>query len=580
MKTSNEELNKWRFDHRRGPVSLRIVGDEAYAQAFIGEAKALLFSVKNALQLNQQPQGEGQRNFSDGTRIRVKCVFGQDIIEIDTSRATFGPMLAESCTITFISLPTVVPPMKNPYEVKPGEKQGIDYFKTYYKVILKNCPECKDVSWDLTFKYDKPPESRHWIDPGDPNKEDKNDHTIYSMDPPAWARIVEKGKDGAGTYIIWKAFTESGDISRTGLGVMLIKATIDSLKKLELCKQEMKVLVDCCKKVPDQRKVEIWWEDDIFGGGFMWGGGIKLYKMPTSINASIFYEYSSPYNRGILYAIGGCIPFEWTLTGFPDPFNTIGEYKIEAGYEAKWWWEEAGEGICTQKGTLTLVDRCETQYNVDITSCCDTAKPFEIHYTSLQMSCSEQQIFTVTGGCPPYTWEIAAGGGELEYYGSMGIIYHAPTSNPNCTSNPTIECTDCCGNSQSVSLAVNCVSGGNALKYLGWEIVYCDKEVPTEYCAPYHTLTYGLGNIHIKRWTCGGELTYDCLQAVGFSGCSEDLPDCDLCIKYGPPCVCIDCWACEHAQDGPPYDTVRDMRTQAEKDAGCCPINPLTGLPF
>ena len=63
MKTSNEELNKWRFDHRRGPVSLRIIGDEAYAQAFIGEAKALLFSVKNALQLNQQPQGEGRETF-------------------------------------------------------------------------------------------------------------------------------------------------------------------------------------------------------------------------------------------------------------------------------------------------------------------------------------------------------------------------------------------------------------------------------------------------------------------------------------------------------------------------------------
>jgi hypothetical protein len=298
MKTSDEKLNKWRFEHRRAPVSWRIIGNEVYAQAFIGEAKALLFSVKNALQLNQQPQGEGQRNFVDGTIIRVKCVYGIDYVEIDTSQSSFAEVKPE-CSITLFNLPTVIPPMKwyasgqetftkegDAWVIKDPdgniEVEGMDYLKTYYRLDLKNCsncssllstvcetkklasPTCHPYTYDASKRLylgEAVPYFQGHPDSTPPVPPDPEDHLIYSFYDSGQAEILKFDHDAQGTYFLWKAYTEWGaypptDItfSRTGLGYLLLKLFIQSGGN-ELCQVETIVKVDCCEKGPNNREI-------------------------------------------------------------------------------------------------------------------------------------------------------------------------------------------------------------------------------------------------------------------------------------------------------------------------------------
>lgn len=573
MKTSDEELSKWRFEHRRSPISWRIIGDEVYAQAFIGEAKALLFSVKSALQLNKQPQGDGQRNYPDGTIIRVKCVYGIDYITIDTSQSSLKRQLgAESCVITFIDLPAKVPPMKDPYQIKSDDKIGVNYIKTYFRVELFNCPDCLDAVWDLTFKYKIPYEERHWINPdlpeGDPNKEDKNDHTVYSMSPPAWARIVDKGHDKFGGYIIWKAFTESGDeLSRTGLGIMLLKATVGSPRNAMLCKNEKKIDVDCCEKPLDLRKAEIWWED--FGTCqpyIMYGGVLydAICKMPEAIpmggtRGLIWYACTHPYQP--FYAIpeikGSCLPLKWELSG---PISFLGSSK-EDDYTI---FLKCGEGDCRSGGSITLTDRCGSVYYVRVKPCCEEAAPLEVGYASLGMGCGQQQQFNGVGGCGPYTWSVDFG--SIDETG----LYTAPSTNPGCQ-NANVQVTDCCGNSASVAISINCYTDGVAVAEMRW--ILCDT---VEGPPPYE-----VGLVELCFWDCAGmSLGCACYTAAGLSGpcpfCYSGPCDCD---RPTPPGEYVCTWGeknfqCSNCSAGgfyPCWDIPKDVRTAKMIEEGCCP---------
>lgn len=602
MKTSDEELNLWRYQDKRAPVSLRIVGDPALAQNYMGEAKSLLYSVKNTMRLNKQPVGWGERRLGDGTIISVNCTYGLDVVFIDTSLAAVAVGQA-SCTITFISLPASVPPMRNLVAdmnvgtIDPGDVQGVDYFKTYFSVTMKNCPTCQRISMSMTYTYATPPEPLHYHNDGSipysndgittvpPGGDDPNDHLVYSLSPPAKGEVIDHGTDAMGSYFIWKAYTETpleGEAySRTGLGILLVNAVILDGKGNTICTQQQKVRVDCCSKNPDLRKVEIWWED--FGTCqpfIMYANGKDLCKMPTFIpigGSAGLVAYSTPfYAARPLYAIpsvnGGCLPFDWEVSG---PIRLI---NTEAGLKTVTYFQITSDpGNCQSPVTITLKDRCGTSYQVQGSPCCQDAGPLSISYTSLLMSCGQQQTFIGMGGCGPYTWAVTGGGGTIDQGGN----YTAPTTNTNCVDNPTIQVTDCCGSTATIKLAINCYTpAGSALVF-----AHCDPKDGC-YCIG--------GDCNQGKFSCADWLIiqYDC-SGNQISSCETNPGTCSPpggytkvdCSLLGPGWSCdpSNCFTSECGCGGASpctCDTLLDIRSSTMKTGGCCPINPYTGLPY
>jgi hypothetical protein len=189
------------------------------------------------------------------------------------------------------------------------------------------------------------------------------------------------------------------------------------------------------------------------------------------------------------------------------------------------------------------------------------------------MSCSQQQTFTAVGGCDPFSWSLS-GGGTLNTYTGGEVTYTSPASNPNCTLNPTIEVTDCCGNTAQISLAVNCYNDpGMALQIATAHVFKCpgdnhldcnDNCYPDQICVvrSYQNTTYD----------CNGNVIAACDTGVGVMDCWYD------CESGGP----LGCWSNQCGGHSPIADcgTLYDERTVEMKAAGCCPLNPMTGLPY
>jgi hypothetical protein len=571
-----KELNAWRVQHPSGIVSMRITGDPSFASNFMGEGKSLLYSVINAMKFNNLGQHQDERRYPDGTIVRAKSVFGQNTIEIDVSKSTAVAGVAGTCTITFIDFPLSVPPMKNPAVIEPADVSGVDYFKTYYSFDVSKCPTCQDIAWDFLFTYATPFEARHYFNPVT-NLDEPNNHTVYSLFPPAWAQVIDRGQDEGGNYIIWKAYTETGNISRTGLGIMLLKASIMGGGQI-ICDQQQKIDVDCCLKDPILRPVEIWWEDFGTCQPFIYYGSKAICKMPTEVpmggTAGLIW-YGCTYPQQPLYAIpeilGSCLPVEWTLSG------PIALWNSDKNDNVIYFKCLEDVGACNAEATITLRDRCGTEYIVRGTPCCEDAKELSILYTSLLMSCGGQQTFTPDGGCGPYKFSVTSGGGTIDE--DTGV-YTAPATNVNCTDNPTITVTDCCGITASVSLAVNCYGPAGALGIVQFE------ECSGCWCSPLgcNNGAYGCFDFINSIYDCTGALlsvceTRPCANCTPPPGYVQHA--CGDCSSTGCPpsscytnqCGCIKTTNC-------PCGVLVDGRSDAMKAAGCCPLNPFTGLPY
>jgi len=98
---------------------------------------------------------------------------------------------------------------------------------------------------------------------------------------------------------------------------------------------------------------------------------------------------------------------------------------------------------------------------MDMSNCCnDKINPVISGY-SQQMSCSGTQTLTASGGNgPPYRWSVIAGSGTVSPSTSTTTTYTAPSTNPNCANNPTIQLKDKCGRTKTVQFAVNCYALG------------------------------------------------------------------------------------------------------------------------
>lgn len=596
-KKDDAQLDDWRYRYPSAGVSWNLIGDPAYCQQFVGEAKNMLYQLKNRMNIAvpKLKSLQDKRSPVPGTTIIVKSIYGQDFIEISAGEELKGKY---SCIITFIDAPLSVPPMKNPGVIKPADVIGIDYFKTYYSIDISKCPTCQKPSWEFLFTYlqssplvplPKPPlpistrkewpvEPMHYSVPDAiPPIDEPNNHSIYSLSPPCWGEVISHGTDEGGTYIIWKAYTETGIISRTGLGIMRLVARIKDNTGKEICAQNERIEVDCCLKNADLRKVEIWWEDFGTCQPYINYEGMALCKMPTSVpigGASGLLVYRVFHK---LYAIpevnGGCLPFEWTASGALSLFGTSKD-GLSTGLNVI--------VECTQPGIIKLKDRCGSTYTVIGAPCCDDAAPLSISYTSLLMSCGGQQTLTAIGGCGPWSWAVTAGGGTISFNpnDSGEAVYTAPATNVNCVDNPTITLTDCCGGSASISLAVNCYTGNDnslahnqLLECQGCFCLYGDCNQGAVGCRDWV----------VDRWKCNGVSLYHCETKP----CSTECPsppspnwkkvDCTPLTncwtnQCGCPCVGLggDC----------PCNVLYDCRTNDMKQQGCCPLNPLTGLPY
>jgi hypothetical protein len=237
--------------------------------------------------------------------------------------------------------------------------------------------------------------------------------------------------------------------------------------------------------------------------------------------------------------------------------------------------------------------------------CCEELPGFALVYLSLQMQCNESQAVSIdpdNPGCPPYTWELS-GGGTLTRLTDESYLYEAPASNPDCANNPTITVTDKCGEQAFVKFAVNCSLLGVAF----WQTTYVQVSIST-YCPDTlncrHVVTQYNCNGTINH-ICEGSMINPCL-GVPCSGivaplcdlyAESYLPGCFKCGDEEPQYTCVLCstWECEgqwsahktcedcsgEGNDGIDYHGhVCDKRSQFMKDAGCCPINLETGLPF
>lgn len=250
-------------------------------------------------------------------------------------------------------------------------------------------------------------------------------------------------------------------------------------------------------------------------------------------------------------------------------------------------WQATGAGGgCGEEAKLIFTDMdgrkgCAFGKEKGIEDCCCFENAtLSLLYDSLVMSCGSTQMVGVdpdNPGCPPYEWELS-GEGEISSLEGTGVTYQAPLTNPNCQGNATIRVMDGCGKGAEVTFAVNCSSPDvDAYKVFN-AIHYYD------YCA-YTCNMSDQGCMYREQWSyyrCDGSLRWVETYGQWYQHCPVILLPCgDPCGLFPgqfkntddlPPCQNHYVpWGCGDAVD---------LRTAGMIAAGCCPLNPQTGLPF
>jgi hypothetical protein len=188
----------------------------------------------------------------------------------------------------------------------------------------------------------------------------------------------------------------------------------------------------------------------------------------------------------------------------------------------------------------------------DTGTCCGGPAPL-ILYASATMGPSQKQTLSLADNTAgPFTWAITQGGGSLSSPDSPTPVYTSPASNPNCTNNATIQVTDRCGRKAYLSIATNIGQlGTDAFRQTN---IHCWQHEPAP--ASFE----GIGASGPYNYACFDRY-YDCSGAYRRTGAHAGMwttidPDpapnwCNLCMSGESSTI--------------------DMRTSAQKAAGCCP---------
>ncbi len=601
----SKKEDEWLCQYPSTTVKWKIVPTGANATPYIGAANNFLYQIKNRMAIGELDQLRAIRYiFGDMgavlAQITAGSAFGQDFIEIRVPSVAVPAM--PTCVITLINVPEEVPPMKwydyalTPFDEATAGVDGVDYIKTYYTIESKNCKDCSSVDFTIcdaaelqtTYGWTAPQTCTPFtfVNADIPVSDIyPNYHCIYGS---CQAEIIKVAGGESGGYFIWKAYTEWSSLgpifanfTKNGLGYLLLRALVN-IQGVELCRSEgVVVKVDCCLKDSAFRPAIMFWEKCDLGWqycpipeeasmgdiDFFWilGGwnviGIWM-KAPTSQQFS-------------------CPPYEWTLHGEGEINPSVSELGAFAEYRIRTIDYQARG--CSEEVTIDVRDRCGQTDYVHFKSCCgDDPDPVVLGYTTLAMTCSQAQTFSVSGGCSPLTWSLSgSGGGTL-----VGSTYTAPATNPECVYNPTITVTDCCGTSDSIQISVNCY-GAADVAYHGFGFAI---DTGTSCLGP-GGIFYGYGCVPYQYpYRCDGT----------YLGCVEDCYAGLTCRMSPPLCCHPGCGITERdeyancksscMEINPKWcpDTTnpfcsgdyRDYRTAAMKTNGCCPLNPGTGLPF
>lgn len=175
-----------------------------------------------------------------------------------------------------------------------------------------------------------------------------------------------------------------------------------------------------------------------------------------------------------------------------------------------------------------------------------------ITYTTNQMALGEQQTLSIDPPECDCEWSLE-GGGSISGSGSS-ITYTAPATNENCLSNPTITIT-CDGLvKDTLQMAVAddslhaCIAAGTAGHYRDYTYDVCSG---AGWCCYYY-------------YNCMGEI---CVAGCGASSvyCTSYYPDSWVVGEYPIPC----------SSSGSCTAVPVDLRSEAQKAAGCCPAQAL-----
>jgi len=202
---------------------------------------------------------------------------------------------------------------------------------------------------------------------------------------------------------------------------------------------------------------------------------------------------------------------------------------------------------------------------------CLTCGTPSIGYTTTQMAINEtQQLSVVGGGVGPYSWSVMSGGGSISGSG----LYTAPSSNANCSGNPTIGLICKGATMATLSLAINGTSGTAGYG------AYCSKtSAGGYYCPDGHGGLMCQAAIMERHLNCNGTVsgstsgcTNPSVQALGCPPdyCANVWPTlCAAVVANCTPGFCTD--GCSPYGEAFATPVFHDTRTVAQKAAGCCP---------
>jgi hypothetical protein len=584
----------WWYQWPSLTIKWNIQGDEN--RRLQSNAMSLLQQLKHRMKLGHLTNLRAVRIFNTGSMIIAKSVFGHDFITIK-SLAGFGDEeVQDICFITFINVPEVVQPMRNPGGIKIGEIEGKDYIKTYYSLTV-NCSSCVPLDWIISFDFS---DADATVSPDSSISTEEQNHCSFSLNDGCFedlcsnksscachSEIIEFGSDGDGTFILWKAYTEKSVYSRSGLGYTLFKAFVKKRRSNEVvCNAIDTVKVDCCEKSLLERPVTIYWEKCNFLDT-SYDCGIGLCITPQTISASDLASYHDFYVLPI--KLGCCVPITWRIISGPGTIK-----QNDSGTHAEYI--PGGLPACDEAIVILAEDRCESSYLVSVVPCCKKPDytPPSIGYTSLLMSCGSFQGLGVTGGCPPYSWSVSGGGSiSVNEEDTSSASYASPPFNADCEHQPVITVKDCCGNSDSISISVNCYTANDVAYWIyGCAYVssggsFCDTSCSGNFMSVVSISSYRDG------YNCNGVLVVDDQPLNSHVYCNPGTTNCCslmnsdyagllcTCFKNPNPC-CTDVGKTSCRQSTLSYycGQLQDVRTAAMKLNGCCPIDPNTGLPM
>lgn len=273
-----------------------------------------------------------------------------------------------------------------------------------------------------------------------------------------------------------------------------------------------------------------------------------------------------------LFCPGGpCVPIPMLSFNGSDPITHVG-FAIGGGSDSEGHVSGSGGygAYCPGTGATVVNIMAFTKHGAECSGfgnakdpdeCQDCGAP-SIGYTTTQMAINEtQQLSVVGGGAGAYTWSVS-GGGSI----TPGGLYTAPSSNANCSNNPTISLL-CGGHTMAtLNIAVNAAAGNagyyNICKKNSFSSGACpDGSARLECTASMEKYNYTCsGVVGTDLGSCSGlQVGYDC--GPGIKDCADEWPG--LCTAAEGDCTSGCPNGCSTGY--------HDQRTDAQKLAGCCP---------